>query len=236
MKKIIISLLLLFIMLSGVNCVLWKSWMFTEVSSAPPFPKQTSQEEQKPSIGKSGPIPERIRAEMRKYSWKPDCPVHLDQLTYLRVPYWGFDSRVDEGELIVHETIAAEVLVIFSDLLKAKFPIERMELLEYYKGSDDDSMSHNNTSGFNCRKSVGKEVMSRHSYGVAIDINPLMNPYVKQGKVLPPKGVRYLDRTQYVKGMIVKHGQCYNAFVRRGWQWGGNWNALKDYQHFEKKW
>ena len=125
--------------------------------------------------------------------------------------------------------------MIFKDLFDAKFPIEKICLIDAYKGIDDLSMADNNSSGFNCRMSAGNsKKFSKHSYGVAIDINPLVNPYVKNGTVLPPEGRNYLDRDATVKGMIRKGDDCYTAFIKRGWTWGGAWKHSKDYQHFEK--
>ena len=105
-----------------------------------------------------------------------------------------------------------------------------------YNASDNDSMQDNNTSAFNCRTTTSnKKVFSKHSYGIAIDINPLINPYIKKGKVLPPAGKQYIERKSGVKGLILKGGICYTAFKNKGWKWGGDWHSLKDYQHFEKK-
>jgi len=181
------------------------------------------------------PVPEKTRTEMKRYSWRPGCPVSIDDLACLKVSHWGFDGKVHIGELVVHKKVASEVLEIFKELFEKKFPIERIRRIEAYKGDDDDSMADNNTSAFNCRKIKGsKTKLSKHSYGLAIDINPLINPYIKNGKVLPREGVKYLDRKKSVPGIIVKGGSCYSAFIKRGWQWGGQWKSMKDYQHFEK--
>ena len=185
--------------------------------------------------GYSGNLPPEVMEEVRKYSWRPGCPVPLEDLSYLEVGYIGFDGRPHTGRLIVHRTVASEVVDIFRELFEARFPIERMELIDYYQGSDNASMAANNTSAFNCRPVTGGGGFSKHSYGRALDINPLLNPYMKDDLVLPPAGTAYADRSQAVPGLIVDGDTCCQAFTARGWEWGGNWQSLKDYQHFQKK-
>ena len=181
------------------------------------------------------PIPPHIAAEMQKYTWHPGCPVGLGQLAYVRLSYWGFDQAPHQGELIVNKQLATEVVAIFKILYRAHFPIERMQLMEVFKGDDDAAMAVDNTSAFNCRAITNQPgTFSWHSYGNAIDINSLINPYVKGEQVLPPEGRRYLDRSKPVPGMIVHGDLVYQAFVQRGWQWGGDWESRQDYQHFEK--
>jgi hypothetical protein len=94
-------------------------------------------------------------------------------------------------------------------------------------------MDNNNTSSFNFRFTPNTTVLSKHSTGMAIDINPFQNPYIKGAVILPPAGVTQRDKV--VKGMITKGDACYQAFISRGWEWGGEWKSLKDYQHFEKR-
>jgi len=81
--------------------------------------------------------------------------------------------------------------------------------------------------------------LSNHSKGLAIDINPLYNPYVKtnkNGKIIisPEKGKKYADRKQSFPYKIDKNDLCYKEFIKHGFIWGGAWKSLKDYQHFEK--
>lgn len=169
-------------------------------------------------------------------SWKPNCPIPLRDLAYVRVTHAnGPDNFI--GELIVHKNVADEVIDIFRELFAQRFPIERMRLIDFYNADDDRSMEANNTSAF-CSREItlrpGK--FSTHSYGMAIDINPLINPYVNRLKniVCPEGGKAYLLRTHATPGMIQKGDACYRAFVNRKWQWGGNWNNPVDYQHFER--
>lgn len=180
-------------------------------------------------------IPPAIVTEMQKYTWRSGCPVPLSDLAYIRLNYWGFDHKPHMGNLIVHKKLAEEVVTIFAELYQNKFPIERMDLMDVFKGDDDAACAANNTSAFNCRAKTGQPgVFSLHSYGVAIDINPLQNPYVKDGKVLDKNAEKYIDRTYVAPGMILANDPTYQAFISKGWQWGGNWTSLKDYQHFEK--
>jgi hypothetical protein len=108
-----------------------------------------------------------------------------------------------------------------------------MERVEAYGGDDDASMAADNTSAFNCREITGGGAFSNHSWGTAIDVNPLENPYVKGDVVLPDAGAAYLDRSDVRPGMIVDGDVVVTAFAAIGFEWGGDWNRLKDYQHFE---
>ncbi len=181
------------------------------------------------------PLPKALQSRMQKYTWKPACPVPLSDLALLSLSYWGFDKKSHIGNLIVNKNVAQEVVDIFRELYSQKFPIALMLLAEdpLFKGSDDAMMAANNTSAFNCRPITGQQdTYSNHSYGLAIDINTMINPYVKGSVVLPPSG--YLNRSKPVPGMISKGDPVYNAFISRGWAWGGEWASRQDYQHFEK--
>jgi len=117
-------------------------------------------------------------------------------------------------------------------LFKARFAIKRMQLVGVYGGDDDRSMAANNTSGFNCREAAGSSSWSEHAYGRAVDINPIQNPDVRDGRVSPPDGSRYLDRSRRARGVIRADDAVVRAFESIGWGWGGYWTSLKDYQHF----
>ncbi len=173
---------------------------------------------------------------MTQYTWRSGCPVPLADLADLTLSYWGFDHKTHTGTLIVNKQLAAEVVNIFRELYTQRFPIERMEPMDTFAGDDNLSMTANNTSAFNCRANTTyPDQYSLHSYGYAIDINPLINPYVKGDLVLPLGGKNYLDRTKPVPGMIVQGDKVYQAFIKRGWIWGGALEGRQDYQHFEKK-
>jgi hypothetical protein len=140
--------------------------------------------------------------------------------------------------MIVHKSVAKEVVAIFNSLYSLKYPIRKMRLVSDYGGSDDKSMSADNTSAFNCRLMTGGKKWSKHSFGKAIDINPLENPYVKGRRVLPPESKKFAfnrDKLHFkYKSVITRDSQIVRVFSRYGWRWGGNWKTLKDYQHFEK--
>jgi len=182
-------------------------------------------------------IPDDIEKKMTGCSWKPECPVPLENLRYLTVNHWDYDDKEQTGHLVVHAKLADELLAIFHELYDAHFPIERMELIDFYNADDERSMAANNSSAFCCRSITnvpGK--FSLHSYGIAIDINPIVNPYVKGTQVLPEGGRAYLDRTKPHQGIITKSldNACYRIFTQYGYEWGGDWETRVDYQHFQK--
>lgn len=181
------------------------------------------------------PLGPEVREQMRGVSWREGCPVGLDELRLVTVPYRDREGATRLGELVVHHSVADEVGEIFAALHQEGFVIERMERIERYGGSDDKSMAANNTSAFNCRPVTGRPgVFSRHSYGVAIDVNPLPNPYVRGDTVEPAAGRAFLDRESPSPMLITADGPVVKTFTARGWSWGGSWRSLKDYQHFEK--
>jgi hypothetical protein len=169
-------------------------------------------------------------ATRMRYSWRSGCPVPRSDLRYLRMTYLGFDGVARSGEMVVHRTATTKVISVFRRAYLARFPIARMRLVDDYRGSDDASMAANNTSAFNCRRTSGGTAWSQHSYGRAIDINPVQNPYVAGGVVEPPAGRAYVTRSPLRKGMVT--WTVRDAFADIGWYWGGNWRSSKDYQHF----
>jgi D-alanyl-D-alanine carboxypeptidase len=179
------------------------------------------------------PISDELAEEMIGVSWHPGCPVPISALCVITMNHWGFDERSHRGELVVHEDVADDIVTVFGLLFAARFPILRMERIDRYDGDDDASMIANNTSSFNCREIAGGGPFSIHSWGKAIDINPVENPYIKNGVVLPPSGTEYLDRKHVRPGMIVDGDIVVQAFADIGFSWGGHWERLLDYQHFE---
>lgn len=165
-------------------------------------------------------------------SWRTGCPVPVSQLRMLSLTHWGFDGRTHTGRLVVHVDVVHTVVDAFSKLYAAGFAIERMEPVDVYGGSDDASMDANNTSAFNCRLVTGGSTWSEHSYGTAIDINPVQNPYVRGSTVLPDAGRAYLDRTTPAQGKILAGDAVVATFTGAGWGWGGAWSSFEDYQHF----
>lgn len=180
-------------------------------------------------------INENIFARM-PHSWRDDNPVPLKKLRYVTVKHWGFDNCVHDGELIVHQNVADEVIEIFKELYDSRYPIEKIVLIDAYEADDDLSCKDNNTSAFCSRPITGGTEWSRHSFGLAIDVNPLLNPY-KKGNAEEPHKEPFLNRTLDCKGLIKENDVYYQAFTSRGWKWGGHWQKPRgyvDYQHFEK--
>jgi hypothetical protein len=169
-------------------------------------------------------------------SWHPGCPVGPAQLRRVRVAYVGFDGRAHTGTLVVNAAVVADVEKVFGRLYAARFPIHRMTPVGTYGGSDDRSMAADNTSAFNCRYAVapGAKRWSVHAYGEAIDVNTVENPYLEGGRVLPPNGGAYVDRSRYRRGMAVAGGVLVRAFASVGWLWGGRWTGSPDWQHFSR--
>jgi hypothetical protein len=180
-------------------------------------------------------IPAETIRKMEGVSWHKGCPVAREDLRRLTVTYLNYQSQVASGALYVHKDVAGELKTIFGILFRDKFHIEKIAPVEEYGGSDDASMAANNTSAFNCRDITGVPgKFSNHSWGRAVDINPLTNPYVKGDVVLPPGGRAYLDRMKALPGLILSGGPVVRGFESRGWTWGGRWEDRQDYQHFEK--
>jgi poly-gamma-glutamate synthesis protein (capsule biosynthesis protein) len=180
--------------------------------------------------GRAEPIPASLRARMT--SWHRGCPVGIERLRLLTLSYWGFDGRGHAGRLVVAATQTRAVLRVMRRLYEARFPIRRMQLVERYGADDDRSMAADNTSGFFCRPIRSGGRWSAHAFGLAIDINPVENPYITSGEVAPPAGAAFVDRSQYRKGMIHAGDAVVRAFAAAGWKWGGYWRYPKDYQHF----
>lgn len=161
-------------------------------------------------------------------------PKEKVKLSSVKVSYLDLNGKYSTGELIVHTDVSSEVVEIFRDIFNCEFRIEKMIPIFNYECSDDKSMGDNNTSAFNYRTISGSRKLSDHSFGKAIDINPIFNPHVKKNKILPQEGEQYLDRNKWQHGMIQKQDCVVEAFKSRGWQWGGDWKYSKDYQHFYK--
>lgn len=103
-----------------------------------------------------------------------------ENLSTLKIPYRDYNSHRQIGTLVVNKEIAEETKGLFKKLYDHHFLIEKMIPIDNYGADDDASMADNNTSAFNCRDTTGRPgVFSNHSWGRAIDINPLTNPYVK---------------------------------------------------------
>jgi hypothetical protein len=180
-------------------------------------------------------LPDGIRSWMKGVSWHQGCPVPLRDLRLVKLRYWGFDREPHMGLLVVHADVAKKIVRIFGRLYAIPFPIRRMHLVDRYGADDTKSMEHDNTSAFNCRWRAGQPgVWSQHAYGRAIDVNPVENPYVWSGGVSPWNGAPYVDRSDRRRGMIYHGDRVWWAFRNRGWEWGGDWTSVRDYQHFSR--
>jgi len=169
-----------------------------------------------------------------RLSWRDGCPVRWEDLSVVRVAYWGYDGGRHVGDLVVHDQVATKVREAFGQIYNARFQIRRIHPVDLYGADDDRSMAANNTSAFNCRRVAGTSTWSQHSYGRAVDINPIQNPYVKGSSVDPPAGRDWTDRGSVTPGMIVSDGPVVRAFRNIGWSWGGHWSSSKDYQHLSE--
>ncbi len=155
----------------------------------------------------------------------------IKNLIIIDVEYFSFDKKLHRGQLVIHKSLENDIKEVFQIIKDIKFPIGKVIPIVKYGWSDNLSMEDNNTSSFNYRKVAGKNKLSNHSFGIAIDINPFQNPAVYNDGTISPKGSSYDKKTP---GTILKDSIIYNEFIKRGWNWGGEWNSLKDYQHFEK--
>ena len=180
------------------------------------------------------PLPESIQQFITGRSYRENNDIGLDELAYLQMKFVGFDGKTQTGEMIVHYSLAREVLEIFCELYKSGYQIEKMKLVDEYDADDERSMSDNNSSAFNYRVVADTDIISMHGYGRAIDINPRINPYIVGEKVMPANGAAFADRTKSFPHKIDHDDICYKLFKSRGWTWGGDWKTQKDYQHFYK--
>ena len=183
------------------------------------------------------PIPDDIFAKMQGKSFKDNCTVPREDLRYLKVLHVGFDGKTHIGELVVNRLIADDVLDIFKQLYEAGYEIEKIRLIDEYDADDEKSMSDNNSSAFNFRYISYSTKLSKHALGLAVDINTLYNPYVKyvdgRRNVEPANAEKYTDRSIEFPHKIDHDDLCYKVFAEHGFEWGGEWEHAKDYQHFE---
>ena len=151
-------------------------------------------------------------------------------LRIIDVEYYSFDNRLHRGQVLIHKDLAEDIKEIFTMIKEKKFPVKKVVPINKYNWSDETSMKDNNTSAFNYRVISGTRTFSTHSLGRAIDINPFLNPQIKNGKI-SPEGAVY---NKYARGAITAHSWLTHEFYKRGWRWGGDWKFTQDYQHFER--
>lgn len=165
--------------------------------------------------------------------------ITLDELRYVHILHYDFDGEPVEGELVCNAAIAQELVEIFYQLYRNEYQLESVLLIDEFDGDDLASMEANNTSCFNYRVVEGSAKLSKHAYGLAVDINPFYNPYIKYEKdgtetISPAAAAAYTDRSAGFSYKIDENDLCYKLFTQYGFTWGGNWNSVKDYQHFQK--
>ena len=185
------------------------------------------------------PISNEIFKRISGISYPVDCSVPLDDLRYLSLLYNDFNGDTQTGEMICNKTIAEDLLEIFYELYQNGYQIESIKLIDEYNGDDTASMLANNTSCFNYRVVEGTTRLSNHAKGLAIDLNPFYNPYItynKDGSInISPEGSEaFADRSSSFPYKIDENDLAYKLFKEHGFTWGGNWNSVKDYQHFER--
>lgn len=209
----------------------------TEPVPAEPIEATPSAEPAEPTFSATlHDLTQAERTAMTDVTWKPGCPVSLDELVRIEALHHDFEGGVSTGSLIVRRTVADDVVAALQGAFAEGFPIERMEPIVAYQGSDQRSMNANNTSAFNCRPVTGGNRYSEHSYGHAIDVNPAQNPYVSaSGRTILPDAARdYLDRENTRQGMLQADSAFVTTLVAAGWGWGGTWTRTRDYQHLSE--
>ncbi|MEK7375527.1 MAG: M15 family metallopeptidase [Thermodesulfobacteriota bacterium] len=155
----------------------------------------------------------------------------LETLCLIDVHYAGFDGRRHRGQLVIHRDLAADLGEIFALMESLKFPVAGAVPIVRYGWSDEASMAADNTSAFNYRVVAGTDRLSRHATGCAVDINPRQNPALyPEGRVSPAEGLYRPG----IPGTLAGEEPVVRAFIERGWRWGGHFDHVRDYHHFEK--
>lgn len=205
-----------------------------------PIPTSTPLPTNEPRRGYAQSVPKEIQALMNGGSMRSGSSTTFKDLMYLKIPHFDFNSNVAEGELIVHKSIANEVLDIFSELFVIGYPIERMELIDKYNADEFASKDANNTTAF---YTANSDTPKSHSLGMAIDINPQINPHVENnGTSKHANTAEYLSRNNDLWSSEIARcayigpdTEVFNIFVNKyGWEWGGTWQNNRRYHHFEK--
>lgn len=217
---------------------------FSVLSPAHVYPGEALDEEEVFAVGVDefftmSAVDGSLLSRMYGNSYKSECPVPRTELRYLRLLHWDFYGNIRVGEMVCHQSISEDLMRIFRQLYDAGYPIEKMVLVDDYSADDDLSSADNNTSCFNYRTVSGGSQMSLHARGVAVDVNPLYNPYVTrnaQGEVrcAPSNGIAYIDRTKDFPYKIDENDLCYKLFTEAGFTWGGSWSGNPDYMHFSR--
>ncbi len=155
----------------------------------------------------------------------------IDSLSMVDVNYYSFDRKLHQGQIIADARLEDDIYEIFQLIEKIKFPVGKVIPIVAYSWEDGDSMADNNSSAFNFRVIANTSKLSLHSFGRAVDINPVQNPVIYPTGIIAPEGAVYRPRN---KGAFHASHPVVQEFVKRGWHWGGNFEQPKDYHHFEK--
>ena len=186
----------------------------------------------------AGPIPDGVWARMQGKTYRRNPYIGRDDLRHIRALHWDYDEKIHVGEMVCNKLIADRLVRILRQLYDARYPIQRMVLPDVYDADDERQMRANNTSCF-CYRPVSRSAkLSKHARGLAVDINPLYNPYYKDRAdgtryVQPATGAKYCDRSGSFPYKIDRGDLCYRLFTEAGFAWGGAWKSCKDFQHFE---
>ncbi|MEA2172156.1 MAG: hypothetical protein QOF76_5456 [Solirubrobacteraceae bacterium] len=171
--------------------------------------------------------------------WHKGCPVGLDDLRLLTLSYTDFKGAAQTGELVVNKAAVTPLSKAFGKLYRHDFRIRHMQFDDMYGPADGRPANGDTTQSFECRQAVpspcsggsGTGTWSNHAYGLAVDVNPLENPYVGCGQSRDPATRPYFNRANHRKGMV--GGRAVRFFRSAGWGWGGAWTgSTKDYMHF----
>lgn len=177
----------------------------------------------------------------KSYQANPD--VTLSELRYMKILHYNFNHELQVGELIVAKDLVSDFSGIFKELFLAEYEFQSFYLPDKYwtgdpASTDSASIDENNSSCFMYRRATGSGKLSKHALGRAIDINPQQNPYVSYATGSPvwshENANDYIDRTTGLAHVITEDDICYQIFTRYGFTWGGSWETIKDYQHFQK--
>jgi hypothetical protein len=182
-------------------------------------------------VAKVSAVPPSV---VKRSTWRPRCPVTLDQLVYVKMTFWGFDHATHIGEMITNRSVVNDIVGVFRQLYQARFPIEEMRVVRREEVNAPPTGDTNDTSSFECRQVTLGTSWSEHSYGLAVDVNPFHNPYWRGDIVAPELATAYTDRSRTRPGMILEGDVVTRAFTAIGWGWGGHWNSLKDWMHFSQ--
>ena len=181
-------------------------------------------------------ITEEIWKRIEGKSYKPECTVPREHLRCIHVLHKDLDGVTHEGEMVCNAYIADLLIEIFRELYQAGYPIERMRLVDDYDADDERSMADNNSSCFNYRRISYSDRISMHGLGLAVDINPLYNPYIKtvngEQVIAPAVSEAYADRDKEFPYKITRDDLCCQLFLKNGFHWGGDRIDRKDYHHF----